>query len=130
MLEFDEGTNSSTMKYNTLVKSAKKHNEDINRCAEIIYQLETEETLSLNDRDLLKSELGDLVDEVKSNSVNIDDALVTEYQLHNATAPRSTQNLSGLQLLKEKVVDKDRNRRLTAEEQQSDESFYYHSDED
>lgn len=102
---------------------------DIKRCAEIIYQLETASELSLSDKDLLKSELGDKVNSVKAISHDLLDTLVTEYQLYDATAPRITQNLSGFKVLEEKVVNKDRDYRLSRDEVQNDESFYY-SDSD
>lgn len=130
MLEYDDNSKYSSTKHKAFIESSEKNNLDIKRCADIIYQLETDESLSLNDKDLLKSELGDKVDAIKSNSSDMVDSLVTEYQLYNATAPRSSQNLSGLQLLKEKVVDRDRSRRMTPEEQQHDDAFYYNSDDD
>ncbi|MFW0761805.1 hypothetical protein [Staphylococcus cohnii] len=121
-----EGTESySTKKYDTLMKIADEQTTDIKRCAEIIYQLETDSELSLSDKDLLKSELGDKVDSLKSVSHDLLDTLVTEYQLYDATAPRVTQNLSGFKVLEEKVVNKNRDYRLSKEEVQDDSAFYY-----
>ncbi|MEY8601966.1 hypothetical protein [Staphylococcus shinii] len=125
-----EGTESySTKKYDSLMNIADEQLMDIKRCAEIIYQLETASELSLSDKDLLKSELGDKVNSVKAISHDLLDTLVTEYQLYDATAPRITQNLSGFKVLEEKVVNKDRDYRLSRDEVQNDESFYY-SDSD
>ncbi|WP_147630351.1 hypothetical protein [Staphylococcus xylosus] len=125
-----EGTESySTKKYYSLMNIADEQLMDIKRCAEIIYQLETASELSLSDKDLLKSELGDKVNSVKAISHDLLDTLVTEYQLYDATAPRITQNLSGFKVLEEKVVNKDRDYRLSRDEVQNDESFYY-SDSD
>lgn len=121
-----EGTESySIKKYDTLMKIADEQTTDIKRCAEIIYQLETDSELSLSDKDLLKSELGDKVDSLKSVSHDLLDTLVTEYQLYDATAPRVTQNLSGFKVLEEKVVNKNRDYRLSKEEVQDDSAFYY-----
>lgn len=121
-----EGTESySTKKYDTLMKIADEQTTDIKRCAEIIYQLETDSELSLSDKDLLKSELGDKVDSLKSVNHDLLDTLVTEYQLYDATAPRVTQNLSGFKVLEEKVVNKDRDYRLSKDEVQDDSAFYY-----
>ena len=125
-----EGTESySTKKYDSLMNIADEQLMDIKRCAEIIYQLETASELSLSDKDLLKSELGDKVNSVKAISHDLLDTLVTEYQLYDATAPRITQNLTGFKVLEEKVVNKDRDYRLSRDEVQNDESFYY-SDSD
>lgn len=121
-----EGTESySTKKYDTLMKIADEQTTDIKRCAEIIYQLETDSELSLSDKDLLKSELGDKVDSLKSVNHDLLDTLVTEYQLYDATAPRVTQNLSGFKVLEEKVVNKDRDYRLSKDEVHDDSAFYY-----
>ena len=121
-----EGTESySTKKYDTLMKIADEQTTDIKRCAEIIYQLETDSELSLSDKDLLKSELGDKVDSLKSVNHDLLDTLVTEYQLYDATAPRVTQNVSGFKVLEEKVVNKDRDYRLSKDEVQDDSAFYY-----
>lgn len=121
-----EGTESySKKKYDTLMNIANEQTTDIKRCAEIIYQLETDSELSLSDKDLLKSELGDKVDSLKSVTHDLLDTLVTEYQLYDATAPRVTQNLSGFKVLEEKVVNKNRDYRLSKEEVQDDSAFYY-----
>lgn len=121
-----EGTESySKKKYDTLMNIANEQTTDIKRCAEIIYQLETDSELSLSDKDLLKSELGDKVDSLKSVNHDLLDTLVTEYQLYDATAPRVTQNLSGFKVLEEKVVNKDRDYRLSKDEVQDDSAFYY-----
>ncbi|MBF0795252.1 hypothetical protein [Mammaliicoccus lentus] len=121
-----EGTESySTKKYDYLTKIADEQATDIKRCAEIIYQLETDSKLSLSDKDLLKSELGDKVDSLKLINHDLLDTLVTEYQLYDATAPRVTQNLSGFKVLEEKVVNKDRDYRLSEDEVQDDAAFYY-----
>lgn len=121
-----EGTESySTKKYDYLTKIADEQTTDIKRCAEIIYQLETDSELSLSDKDLLKSELGDKVDSLKLINHDLLDTLVTEYQLYDATAPRVTQNLSGFKVLEEKVVNKNRDYRLSKDEVQDDAAFYY-----
>lgn len=122
----NEGTESySADKYESFVSATDEHTKEIKRCADIIYQLETDSDLSLSDKDLLKSELGEKVDAVKTHSQDLIDTLVTEYQLYDATAPRITTNLSGFKLIEEKVVNKNRDYRLNRDEAENDEAFYY-----
>lgn len=56
----------------------------------------------------IKNELGSIIDKIKSDNQNIIDMLVTDYQVYDATEPRLHQNLSGFQMLKEKVASKDK----------------------
>ncbi|MGO1989856.1 hypothetical protein [Staphylococcus equorum] len=122
----NEGTESySADKYESFVSATDEHTKEIKRCADIIYQLETDSDISLSDKDLLKSELGEKVDAVKTHSQDLIDTLVTEYQLYDATAPRITTNLSGFKLIEEKVVNKNRDYRLNRDEAENDEAFYY-----
>ncbi|MDG0820723.1 hypothetical protein M4L90_12410 [Staphylococcus equorum] len=122
----NEGTESySTDKYESFLSATDEHTSNIKRCAEIIYQLETDSDLSLSDKDLLKTELGEKVDSIKTNSQDIIDTLVTEYQLYDATAPRITTNLSGFKMIEEKVVNKNRDYRLNRDEAENDAAFYY-----
>lgn len=123
MTEFNSTESYSLDKYNTLIKTANEQSKDIQSCAEIIYKLETESSLSLDERDQLKGELGKKVDAVKSLSNQLQDTLSTEYHLYESTKPRIHQDLSGLQMLKEKVVDK--NKDYSSNETLDDSAFFY-----
>lgn len=106
-------------------QSIESYSNHLRRCADILYQLETDESLSLHDKDLLKVELGDTLNQSKNESQDILDNLTTEFQAYDATSPRSNLNLSGFQMLKEKVVSKDKDYQLSSEEAADDSSFYY-----
>lgn len=107
------------------MEAVNEHLDDIKRCADIIYQLETDATLSLNDKDVLKVELGNKIDTVKSDSQDMLDALTTEYQLYDSTSPRITQDLSNFKMLGEKVVNKNKDYRVTKDEAENDNTFFF-----
>ena len=107
------------------MEAVNAHLDDIKRCADIIYRLETDATLSLNDKDVLKVELGNKIDTVKSDSQDMLDALTTEYQLYDSTSPRITQDLSNFKMLGEKVVNKNKDYRVTKDEAENDNTFFF-----
>ncbi|EGQ3127483.1 MULTISPECIES: hypothetical protein [Staphylococcus] len=125
MVEFDDAKSFSTSKYNDFVNKVDEHANHLKRCAEIILQLDTDDNLSLNDKSMLKEELGTKLEIIKTDNQNITDMLFTDYQVYDATEPRLHQNLSGFQMLKEKVASKDKDYRLSKEEAANDSSFYY-----
>lgn len=115
----------SKEKRDNFMEAVNEHLDDIKRCADIIYQLETDATLSLNDKDVLKVELGNKIDTVKSDSQDMLDALTTEYQLYDSTSPRITQDLSNFKMLGEKVVNKNKDYRVTKDEAENDNTFFF-----
>lgn len=115
----------SKEKRDNFMEAVNAHLGDIKRCADIIYQLETDGTLSLNDKDVLKVELGNKIDTVKSDSQDMLDALTTEYQLYDSTSPRITQDLSNFKMLGEKVVNKNKDYRVTKDEAENDNTFFF-----
>lgn len=115
----------SKEKRDNFMEAVNAHLDDIKRCADIIYQLETDATLSLNDKDVLKVELGNKIDTVKSDSQDMLDALTTEYQLYDSTSPRITQDLSNFKMLGEKVVNKNKDYRVTKDEAENDNTFFF-----
>ncbi|HCV2365114.1 TPA: hypothetical protein SGW21_002248 [Staphylococcus aureus] len=115
----------SKEKRDNFMEAVNAHLGDIKRCADIIYQLETDATLSLNDKDVLKVELGNKIDTVKSDSQDMLDALTTEYQLYDSTSPRITQDLSNFKMLGEKVVNKNKDYRVTKDEAENDNTFFF-----
>ncbi len=125
MVEFDDAKSFSTSKYHNFVSKVDEHAKHLKRCAEIILQLEVDDNLSLNDKSMLKQELGTKLETIKLDNQNITDMLFTDYKVYDATEPRLTQNLSGFQMLKEKVASKDKDYRLSKEEAANDSSFYY-----
>lgn len=125
MVEFEDAKSFSTNKYHKFVSNVDKHANHLKRCAEIILQLESDSTLSLEDKANLKQELGTKLETIKLDNQNIIDMLFTDYQVYDATEPRLHQNLSGFQMLKEKVANKDKDYRLSKEEAANDNSFYY-----
>ncbi|HHP7503160.1 TPA: hypothetical protein ACSGGW_001945 [Staphylococcus aureus] len=125
MVEFTDAKSFSTSKYNKFVSSVDEHANHLKRCAEIILQIETDTSLTLNDKSDLRQELGTKLEKIKLENQNIIDMLFTEYQVHEATRPRINQDLSGFQILKEKVASKNKNFKLSKEEAENDNSFYY-----
>ncbi|CFH41630.1 TPA: hypothetical protein ACF5GV_002753 [Staphylococcus aureus] len=125
MVEFESAKSFSSHKYDKFISNVDEHSDNLKRCASIIFQLETDNTLNLDDKNQLKNELGSIIDKIKSDNQNIIDMLVTDYQVYDATEPRLHQNLSGFQMLKEKVASKDKNFKLSKEEAENDSSFYY-----
>ncbi|HDF1966531.1 hypothetical protein FAF40_01535 [Staphylococcus haemolyticus] len=115
----------SKEKRDNFMEAVNAHLDDIKRCADIIYRLETDATLSLNDKDVLKVELGNKIDTVKSDSQDMLDALTTEYQLYDSTSPRITQDLSNFKMLGEKVVNKNKDYRVTKDEAENDNTFFF-----
>ncbi|NHM74405.1 hypothetical protein G8Y85_03015 [Staphylococcus sp. 11007852] len=69
--------------------------------------------------------MGTKLEKIKLDNQNLIDMLFTDYQVHEATRPRINQDLSGFQMLKEKVASKDKNFKLSKEEAENDNSFYY-----
>ncbi|MBZ5277329.1 hypothetical protein [Staphylococcus aureus] len=125
MVEFTDAKSFSTSKYNKFVSSVDEHANHLKRCAEIILQIETDTSLTLNEKSDLRQELGTKLEKIKLDNQNIIDMLFTDYQVHEATRPRINQDLSGFQILKEKVASKDKNFKLSKEEAENDNSFYY-----
>ncbi|MDU0936918.1 MAG: hypothetical protein E7A88_00070 [Dermabacter sp.] len=125
MVEFESAKSFSNHKYDKFINNVDEHSDNLKRCASIIFQLETDNTLNLDRKTQLKNELGSIIDKIKSDNQNIIDMLVTDYQVYDATEPRLHQNLSGFQMLKEKVASKDKNFKLSKEEAENDSSFYY-----
>lgn len=125
MVESENTQTYSKEKRDNFMSAVNEHLDDIKRCADIIYQLETDEALSLNDKDVLKVELGNKVDTVKSDSQDMIDALITEYQLYDSTKPRITQDLSNFKMLGEKVVNKNKDYRVTKDEAENDNTFFF-----
>ncbi len=125
MVEFTDAKSFSTSKYNKFVSNVDEHANHLKRCAEIILQIETDTSLTLNDKSDLRQELGTKLEKIKLENQNIIDMLYTEYQVHEATRPRINQDLSGFQILKEKVASKNKNFKLSKEEAENDNSFYY-----
>lgn len=125
MVEFESAKSFSSHKYDKFINNVDEHSDNLKRCASIIFQLETDNTLNLDGKNQLKNELGSIIDKIKSDNQNIIDMLVTDYQVYDATEPRLHQNLSGFQMLKEKVASKDKNYKLSKEEAANDSSFYY-----
>lgn len=127
MMEHENIEVYSKEKYDNFIKAAREHIDDIERAATIIYELETKD-LSLTEKDTLKTELNDKVHTIKSDSIDMLDSLSTEYQLYDATAPRISTNLSGFKMLKDKVVLKNDDYRLSQNEAQDDNAFYHYGD--
>lgn len=127
MIESETTEAYSKQKYDSFVNAAREHVADIERAAQIIYDLETK-NLSLSDKNTLKSELNEKVNTIKSDSIDMLDTLATEYQLYDATAPRISMNLSGFTMLKDKVVTKDNDNQLSDTELQDDNTFYHYGD--
>ncbi|HDE0230050.1 TPA: hypothetical protein PB396_002684 [Staphylococcus aureus] len=125
MVEFTDAKSFSTSKYNKFLTSVDEHANHLKRCAEIILQIETDTSLTLNEKSDLRQELGTKLEKIKLDNKNIIDMLFTDYQVHGATRPRINQDLSGFQILKEKVASKDKNFKLSKEEAENDNSFYY-----
>ncbi|HDA2604482.1 TPA: hypothetical protein R8C65_002702 [Staphylococcus aureus] len=125
MVEFTDAKSFSTSKYNKFLTSVDEHANHLKRCAEIILQIETDTSLTLNEKSDLRQELGTKLEKIKLDNKNIIDMLFTDYQVHEATRPRINQDLSGFQILKEKVASKDKNFKLSKEEAENDNSFYY-----
>ncbi|WP_215392848.1 hypothetical protein [Staphylococcus aureus] len=125
MVEFTDAKSFSESKYNKFVNNVDEHANHMKRCAEIILQIETDISLTLNEKANLKQELGTKLEQIKLDNQNIIDMLFTDYQVHEATRPRINQDLSGFQMLKEKVANKDKNFKLSKEEAENDNSFYY-----
>ncbi|EGQ3396909.1 hypothetical protein NAC36_002432 [Staphylococcus pseudintermedius] len=125
MVEFDNAKSFSATKYNTFLSDVDEHANHLKRCAEIILQLETDASLTLDNKVNLKEELGTTLEKIKLDNQNIIDVLFTDYQVYEATKPRTTQDLSGFQMLKEKVASRDKNFKLSKEEAENDNSFYY-----
>ncbi|WP_457817849.1 hypothetical protein [Staphylococcus aureus] len=125
MVEFTDAKSFSTSKYNKFLTSVDEHANHLKRCAEIILQIETDTSLTLNEKSDLRQELGTKLEKIKLDNKNIIDMLFTDYQVHEATRPKINQDLSGFQILKEKVVSKDKNFKLSKEEAENDNSFYY-----
>lgn len=125
MVEFESAKSFSSHKYDKFINNVDEHSDNLKRCASIIFQLETDNTLNLDGKNQLKNELGSIIDKIKSDNQNIIDMLVTDYQVYDATEPRLHQNLSGFQMLKEKVASKDKNYKMSKEEAANDSSFYY-----
>ncbi|MEO4389654.1 hypothetical protein ABH385_13970 [Staphylococcus aureus] len=125
MVEFTDAKSFSTSKYNKFLTSVDEHANHLKRCAEIILQIETDTSLTLNEKSDLRQELGTKLEKIKLDNKNIIDMLFTDYQVHEATRPRINQDLSGFQILKEKVASKDKNFKLSKEEAENDNSFFY-----
>ncbi len=125
MVEFENTKSFSNQKYDKFLEKVDGYSDNLKRCASIIFQLETDESLTLDEKSQLKTELGSILDRIKSENQTIIDMLVTDYQVYDATEPRIHQNLSGFQMLKEKVASKDKNFKLSKEEAENDSSFYY-----
>ncbi|HFG8920682.1 hypothetical protein [Staphylococcus epidermidis] len=125
MVEFENTKSFSNQKYDKFINKVDSHSDNLKRCASIIFQLETDDALTLDEKSQLKTELGSILDRIKSENQTIIDMLVTDYQVYDATEPRLHQNLSGFQMLKEKVASKDKNFKLSKEEAENDSSFYY-----
>jgi len=125
MVDFENTKSFSNQKYDKFIEKVDGHSDNLKRCASIIFQLETDESLTLDEKSQLKTELGSILDRIKSENQTIIDMLVTDYQVYDATEPRLHQNLSGFQMLKEKVASKDKNFKLSKEEAENDSSFYY-----
>ncbi|WP_267239606.1 hypothetical protein [Staphylococcus aureus] len=125
MVEFENTKSFSNQKYDKFINKVDSHSDNLKRCASIIFQLETDDALTLDEKSQLKTELGSILDRIKSENQTIIDMLVTDYQVYDATEPRIHQNLSGFQMLKEKVASKDKNFKLSKEEAENDSSFYY-----
>ncbi|HDE0139774.1 TPA: hypothetical protein PB369_002545 [Staphylococcus aureus] len=125
MVEFTDAKSFSASKYNKFLTSVDEHANHLKRCAEIILQIETDTSLTLNEKSDLRQELGTKLEKIKLDNKNIIDMLFTDYQVHEATRPRINQDLSGFQILKEKVASKDKNFKLSKEEAENDNSFYY-----
>ncbi|HHX0046032.1 hypothetical protein L6D11_13985 [Staphylococcus aureus] len=118
-------TSYSNDKLNQYQQSIDAYAEHLKNCANILYRLETDDTLSLQERNNLKVELGNILNDAKTENQLLLNDLTTEFHAYEATSPRSTLNLSAFQMLKEKVVSKDKNYQLSDDEAADDSAFYY-----